>query len=196
MGMSWWASCRRWCRKEISPQSKLLRMMCKGDVFPIKVQGCRRWCWKETSPNHSCARSTGSALLSRLLPPGRASQSGQAASRRRSSSSSILLVVFIMIWLCRTSNLEGNSSLATSIVEIFLSFGRREVYVDRAIMTLSGSQPTCFRSMSVGDPDYIYLHFLFERTSITKSYGRTLWQLLQLTTWSSQSSPSSSILSS
>ena len=193
--------------------------MCKGYVFLIKVQGCRRWCWKETSPNQSCARSTGSALLSRLRPPGRASQSGPAvsrrrsssssssssslsqsgpaASRRRSSSSAILLVVFIMI--CRTPLLEWNCSLATSIVEIFLSFGRREVYVDHAIMTLSGSQPTCFRFISVGDPDYIYLHFLFERTTITKSYGRTLWQLLQLakslTTWS-QSSPSSSILSS
>ena len=171
--------------------------MCKGYVFLIKVQGCRRWCWKETSPNQSCARSTGSALLSRLHLPGRASQSGPAASRRRSSSSAILLVVFIMV--CRTSILEGNCSLATSIVEIFLSFGRREVYVDHAIMTLSGSQPTCFRFISVGDPDYIYLHFLFERTTIKKSYGRTLWQLLQLakslTTWS-QSSPSSSILSS
>ena len=90
--------------------------------------------------------------------------------------------------ICRTSILEWNCSLATSIVEIFLSFGRREVYVDHAIMTLSGSQPTCFRFISVGDPDYIYLHFLFERTTITKSYGRTLWQLLQLakslTTWS------------
>ena len=64
--------------------------------------------------------------------------------------------------------------------DISFFWATRGLYVDRAIMTSSGSQPTCFRFMSVGDPDYIYLHFLFERTTITKSYGRTLWQLLQL----------------
>ena len=165
--------------------------MCKGDVFPIKVQACRRWCRKETSPNQSCARSTGSALLSRL--GGRLNQDRLQVGGD----------------LHHPCGFHHDMQDVQPGGELFYShLNCRDISFFWATRGLCWS---CYNYL-VWFPTHLFQiyvswrprlnlpPFFFERTTITKSYGRTLWQLLQLarplTTWSSQSSPSSSILSS
>ena len=111
-------SCWRWCVKETSFQSKF--RLVEDDVekrrLPIRVA-------RDLQDLLFCPAS---ARLGGRLNQDRPQVGGDPHHLQSS--------LWFSSW-CRTSILERNCSRATSIVEIFLSFGQREVYVDRAIIT-------------------------------------------------------------